>query len=52
VTAELGGKSSDPSSGGLGVFVDDSDDLDETLETAIDHGNSTLVEIFTDSDPI
>lgn len=38
--------------GGHGVFVDDPDDLDEALETAIDHDGPALVEILTDSDPI
>jgi thiamine pyrophosphate-dependent acetolactate synthase large subunit-like protein len=38
--------------GGHGVFVDDADDVEEALETAIDHDGPALVEILTDPDPV
>ena len=38
--------------GGHGVFVDDSDALDDALENAIAHDGPALVEILTDSDPV
>lgn len=38
--------------GGLGLLVDDPDDLDASLEEAIGHDGPALVEILTDSDPV
>jgi len=38
--------------GGLGIFVDDPNGLDEALEEAIAHDGPALVEILTDSDPV
>jgi thiamine pyrophosphate-dependent acetolactate synthase large subunit-like protein len=38
--------------GGYGVFVHNSDDLDEAIETAIEYDGPALVEISTDSDPV
>ncbi|WP_345784747.1 thiamine pyrophosphate-dependent enzyme [Halobellus ordinarius] len=38
--------------GGYGVRVEDSKDLDDALETAIEYEGPAVVEILTDSDPI
>ncbi len=38
--------------GGHGVFVDDSDVLDDALEEAIAYDGPALVEVLTDSDPV
>lgn len=38
--------------GGRDIRVEDSDALDEALETVTGHDGPTLVEILTDSDPV